>query len=303
MKLGIHMGQILVGTSSWADSSLVESGLFYPPEVKTPAERLRYYAGKFSIAEIDSSYHFFPTRQNLALWLDNTPSGFTFDIRAFSLFTGHPTPPNAMPRSIREEHPELAEHKGNIYMHHLPPEAADKLWEIFASQAAAIESAGKLGVILFQFPPWFHPNKENYDYLTACRGRFPAYRLAVEFRTGSWLTGDNLKETLAFLRRHELALVCVDEPQGMKTSVPPVAEVTSSIAMVRFHGRNAENWEKKGIPAAERFNYLYSRDELEAWAPDLRRMAERAEKVHVIFKNKSRDFPVRNARELTEILG
>ena len=86
------MSQILIGTSSWADHSLVESGLFYPPEVKTPAGRLSYYSERFPIAEIDSSYHYFPTRQNLTLWLENTPPGFVFDIRAFNLFTGHPTP-------------------------------------------------------------------------------------------------------------------------------------------------------------------------------------------------------------------
>ena len=161
------MSQVLIGTSSWADSSLVKSGLFYPPEVKTPADRLGYYSEMFPIAEIDSSYHYFPTRQNLTLWLENTPSGFTFDIRAFSLFTGHPTPPHSLPRSIREEHEELANHKGNLYLHHLTEDIADRLWEIFASYAKAMESAGKLGVILFQFPPWFHCNQENLNYLNA----------------------------------------------------------------------------------------------------------------------------------------
>ncbi len=297
------MSKILIGISSWADHSLVESGLFYPPEVKTPASRLSYYSERFPIAEIDSSYHYFPTQQNLTLWLENTPPGFVFDIRAFSFFTGHPTPPHSLPRSIRDEHEELANHKGNLYLHHLPEDVADRLWEIFASYARAIESAGKLGVILFQFPPWFHPNKENFDFLTACRERLPKHQLAVEFRIGDWVSVDNLEETLTFLSRHEVALVCVDEPQGMKTSVPPVAEVTSSVGMVRFHGRNAANWEKKGISAEERFNYLYSEDELRSWVPDIRRMAEQAEKVHIIFKNKSGDFPVRNAREFTEMLG
>jgi len=296
------MVRILVGTSSWADRSLVESGLFYPPEIKTAAERLRYYAGRFPIAEIDSSYHYFPTRQNLGLWLDNTPPGFVFDIRAFSLFTGHPTPVQALPRSIREQHAELADHKGNIYLHHLSEDVADQLWGIFASYAEEMESAGKLGVILFQFPPWFHVSKENFDYLTACRKRFPRQKLAIEFRTAGWLGEDNLKETLAFLRKHELALVCVDEPQGLKTSVPPVAEVTSSVGMVRFHGRNVENWEKKGIPAEERFNYLYGQKELRAWVSKVRKMVEQAGKVHVIFKNKFRDYSVRNAREFTEML-
>ena len=296
------MAKILIGTSSWADQSLIESGTFYPPEVKTPAERLRYYSGKFPIAEIDSSYHFFPTQQNLNYWIENTPPGFVFDVRAFSMFTGHPTPVLSLPRSIREEHQELAEHKGNIYLHHLRAEAVEQLWGIFNSQIEKIASAGKLGVILFQFPPWFHPNKENHDYLIACKLRFPGRDLAIEFRTGDWLSGDNLKETLSFLKSHGLALVCVDEPQGMKTSVPPVAEVTSSMGIVRFHGRNAAEWEKKGISAEQRFHYLYSDDELKAWALELKRMAETAEKIHVIFKNKSGDYPVRNALEMTKLL-
>ena len=297
------MSRILVGTSSWADRSLVESGLFYPPEVETAAERLSYYAGKFPIAEIDSSYHYFPTRQNLSLWLENTPPGFTFDIRAFSLFTGHPTPVGALPRAIREEHAQLADHKGNIYLHHLSEDVADRLWEIFAAYAAKMESAGKLGVILFQFPPWFHISKENLDYLTACRERFPKQQLAIEFRTADWLREDNLQHTLTFLRQHELAVVCVDEPQGLKSSVPPLAEVTSPVGIVRFHGRNAANWEKKGISVEERFNYLYDEDELRAWVPKVRKMAGQAAKVHVIFKNKFHDYSVKNAGQFTKMLG
>lgn len=140
------MTNILIGTSSWADHSLVESGLFYPPEVKTPAARLSYYSERFPVAEIDSSYHYFPTRQNLDLWLENTPAGFVFDIRAFSMFTGHPTPPRSLPKSIRGVHEELANHKGNLYLHHLPEDVAERLWEIFLSDVREIESAADQGL-------------------------------------------------------------------------------------------------------------------------------------------------------------
>jgi uncharacterized protein YecE (DUF72 family) len=297
------MSEILVGVSSWADHSLVESGLFYPDGVKTAADRLRYYSSRFPIAEIDSSYHFFPTRRNMDLWLENTPGNFVFDFRAFSLFTGHPTPVRSLPKSIREEHEELAEHKGNLYLHHLTEDTADRLWEIFTADVRMLDSAGKLGVVLFQFPPWFHPGKENREYIVSCRERLPEYRVAVEFRTGDWLSEENLDETTSFLRSHGIALVCVDEPQGMKTSVPPVIEVTSSTGIVRFHGRNAENWEKKGISAEERFDYLYSDEELEAWLPEIRRMAEQAGRVHVIFKNKSHDYSIRNAGMFMKMLG
>ena len=197
---------------------------------------------------------------------------------------------------------ELANHKGNLYLHHLTADVINRLWEIFASFAREVDAAGKLGVLLLQFPPWFHPNKENLDYLFACRKRFPDYQIAVEFRTGSWFSGKQIKETLNFLRHHQIALVCVDKPQGLKTSIPMMAEVTSSIGVVRFHGRNAENWEKKGVPADERFNYLYNEDELKTWLPKIERMANQTEKVHVIFKNKSRDFAVRNANEFKNML-
>lgn len=296
------MSNIYVGTSSWADHSLVESGMFYPQEVKTPAARLNYYSERFPIAEIDASYHYFPTRKNLDLWLDNTPPGFIFDIRAFSMFTGHPTPPRSLPRSIREEHDELANHKGNLYLHHLQEDVAERLWDIFLSDVRTIESAGKLGVILFQFPPWFHPNPENFDYLLTCKTHFPEHQIAVEFRSGDWFSQDNLNGTLAFLEQHQMALVCVDEPQGLQTSVPPVAEVTSSVGMVRFHGRNSENWEKKRVQAEERFNYLYNKEELTEWVPRVLKMAEKADKVHIIFKNKYLDYPVRNARDFIELL-
>ncbi len=231
------MAKILVGTSSWANPSLIESGLFYPPEVKSPAARLGYYSERFPIAEIAASFHYFPTRQNVALWLENTPAGFVFDIRAFSLFTGHPTPPHSLPRSIREEYQELDSHKGNLYQHHLPENVLSRIWEI-----------------------------------------------------------------LALLHQHQLSLVCVDEPQGMRSSVPPVAEVTSPVGMVRFHGRNAANWEKSRLAAEERFQYLYSEDELRGWPPAVRRMAKSAEEVHVIFKNKFRDFAIRNARKFAGML-
>lgn len=295
------MGRILVGISSWAEPELVRSG-FYPPEVKTPAERLRYYAARFPIAEIDSTYHFFPTQRNLTLWLANTPESFTFDVRAFSLLTRHPTPFTALPRTIREKYGSEIQAKGNVYPHHLPAAAIEELWAIFILTLESFQTAGKLGAVLFQFPPWFHPETENLDYITSCRERMPGYQMAVEFRVGSWLE-ERREETLQFLSKHQIALVCVDEPQGFKSSVPPVAEVTSQLANIRFHGRNKENWEARSIPATERFNYLYSEEELKEWAAKARSMAEKARELHIIFKNKHADFPVKNALQMKELLG
>lgn len=293
------MGRILVGISSWAE--LVPSG-FYPADVKTPEARLSYYASQFPIAEIDSSYHFFLTQRNLKLWLENTPEDFTFNVKAFSLFTQHPTPFNSLPRTIREKFGDKLPSKTNLYWQHFPVEAVEELWVIFAHTIESFHLTGKLGAVLFQFPPWFHPNPQNYDYIASCRERLSPYQVAVEFRVGSWLERHK-EETLDFLRRLGIALVCVDEPQGFKSSVPAVAEVTTPIAIIRFHGRNKENWERRGIPATAKFNYLYREDELKEWVLKIREMAEKAAEVHVIFKNKHADFPIRNALQMKELLG
>ncbi|MBI2980031.1 MAG: DUF72 domain-containing protein [Chloroflexi bacterium] len=294
------MGRNLVGISSWAEPELIQSG-FYPAEVKTAEERLSYYAARFSVAEIDSSYHFFPTQRNLALWLENTPDGFTFDVKVFSLFTQHPTPFSALPRTIREKYGGQIQAKENVYLHHLPDAAVEELWTILIRTMEAFRTAGRLGAGLFQFPPWFHPEPKNFDYIARCREKLPDYQMAVEFRVGSWLE-KRREETLEFLRKHGIALVCVDEPQGFKSSVPPVAEVTAPLALVRFHGRNKDNWEGKGLPSTEKFSYLYSEDELKEWVPKIRSMAEGAKELHVIFKNKHADFPVKNATQMKGLL-
>ncbi len=295
------MGRILVGISSWAEPELVRSG-FYPAMVKTPAARLSYYASRFPVTEIDSSYHFFPTQRNLALWLENTPDGFSFDVKVFSLFTQHPTRFSSLPRTIREKYGGLVQAKGNVYLHHLPDAAVDELWAIFTRAIQAFQAAGKLGAVLFQLPPWFHPEPRNLDYIGSCRERLAPYRMAVEFRVGDWLD-KHREETLKFLRERGIALVCVDEPQGFKSSVPPDDEATAPLGIVRFHGRNKEHWENKGIPSTEKFNYLYSENELEEWVPRIRALAGNTRELHVIFKNKHADYPIRNAARMKELLG
>jgi uncharacterized protein YecE (DUF72 family) len=124
----------------------------------------------------------------------------------------------------------------------------------------------------------------------------------MEFRVGSWLNEEHREQTLTLLRKQQIALVCVDEPQGLRSSVPPSAEATAPLGVVRFHGRNRENWERKDISTSERFSYLYSLDELKEWVPGIRLMAENVDAVHVIFKNKSQDFPIRNARQMQQLL-
>jgi uncharacterized protein YecE (DUF72 family) len=126
----------------------------------------------------------------------------------------------------------------------------------------------------------------------------PQYRLAVEFRHNSWVNEKNRQRTMDFLRQNDLPFVCVDEPQGFQSSVPPIVEATSDIGLIRFHGRNREMWEKKGISVAERFNYLYSENELREWVPRIKELAAKTRQLHVLFNNCYADKAVVNARQI-----
>lgn len=256
------MGEILVGITSWTEPTLIQSGRFYPEWANSAEARLRFYSSQFPIVEVDSTYYALPSENTAGLWVVRTPEKFIFDIKAFRLFTQHATPPSALPRDVREALPEEIREKGNLYVRDFPRELADELWKRFESALLPLDSAGKLGVVLFQFPPWFYAGNEQREYILSCKERLPQYRIAIEFRHNSWVGEKNLERTMTFLKSNNLPYVCVDEPQGLESSVLPIAEATSDIALVRFHGRNREMWEKKGIATASRFDYLYSEEEL-----------------------------------------
>ena len=296
------MAKTRVGTASWTDPTLVNSGRFYPDSVRSAEARLQYYASQFNIVEVDSSYYALPNERNSYLWVERTPDDFVFNFKVFRIFTQHPTPLNALPKDIRAQlSPEL-QNKGNLYYRDLPSEVTDDLWKRFESALLPLDSAGKLGVVLFQFPSWFYPGNQQREYILSSKQKLPQYRLAVEFRHNSWLNSKNSDRTLTFLRENDLPFVCVDEPQGFKSSVPPVVEVTSDIGLVRFHGRNNDTWEKKGIGPAERFNYLYSEEELKPWANKIAEMSKQTNEMHVLFNNCYEDKAVVNARQMSLML-
>jgi uncharacterized protein YecE (DUF72 family) len=296
------MGNILVGTTSWTEKTLIECGLFYPPSVKTPGDRLKYYASQFPITEVDSTYYGLPAERNAIVWAKRTPQHFTFHIKAFRLFTGHHTSPSTLPKDIREALRSVD--KKNVYYKDLPPELTDELWERFRSALKPLQVAGKLGAILFQFPQWFIPSRDGYAHILACAEKLEGIPVAVEFRNRIWFEGDRRERVLRFLREHKLVNVVVDEPQGFGSSVPAVWEITRpDLAMVRFHGRNRETWEAKGLKsAAERFNYLYSDAELGELAMYVKELAENAEETHALYNNCYRDYGQRNATEFQRLL-
>ena len=234
-----------------------------------------------------------------ATWRDRTPAEFIFNIKAFSLFTQHPTPVKAMPADLREAAAGETG-KERVYLKDVDPAVADQAWDRFFAALEPLREAGKLGAILLQFPPWFPISRANKDYIVACAERAAPRRVCVEFRNYTWMTDDNQKETLDFLASHQLPYVCVDMPQGYSSSIPPVVAATSDLALVRMHG-HSDKWESKSI--AERFGYRYSGRELDDWAAKVARLAEDAAETRVVFNNCYRDYAQVNARQLAERLG
>ena len=292
------MGQVQVGTASWTDRTLLESG-WYPPEADTPEQRLRYYARQFPLVEVDATYYALPGEQTAALWAARTPHGFTFNIKAFSLFTQHPTPVAALPKDLRPAAEKTG--KDRVYVQDLGPAVAEEAWQRFSAALEPLRSAGKLGAILLQFPPWFPISRARKDYIVACAQRAAPDRVCVEFRNRTWMTPENQDETLGFLTGHQLPYVCVDMPQGHRDSIPPVlAATTPGLAVVRMHGHSAK-WDSKDIH--ERFGYRYTDAELAEWAPKVRALARDATGTHVLFNNCYRNYAQVNAQQLTELLG
>ena len=297
------MSRILIGTASWTDPTLVKDGHFYPPGVTSAEDRLRFYAGQFPIVEVDSTYYFPPSERNAVLWIERTPKDFTFNIKAYSLLTNHPTKRESIYKDLQPDVPDELEDKKNLYREQLPDPLVEEVWQRFHDALMPLHSAGKLGAVLFQFPQWFVIGRKNKDYVLECADRLKDFRIAVEFRHKTWMEDRNVEETLSFLEEHDLPFVCVDMPQGFDSSIPPVATATAKdLALVRFHGRDTKVWAKKNVSASERFRYHYSKDELQEWVPRIRELSTNARETHVLMNNCYRDFAVNNARELGDLL-
>lgn len=295
---------IRIGTAGWTDPTLIKSGRFYPPGTTTAEARLRYYASQFPIVEVDASYYYLPTEQQAALWVERTPPDFVFHVKAFSLLTGHPTRRNALPKDLEDELAPDKRDAPRFYAAHLTADALAEIWRRFHAALLPLDSAGKLGAVLLQYPEWFVPRRSSREELRALRQRLPGYQVCVEFRNRAWLAeGSSRERTLRFLEEEQLPLVCVDMPQGFRSSLPPLAAVTSpELSVVRFHGRDPKTWQHKGPTAGPRFRYLYKESELREWVPRVERLAEQARKVHIVMNNCYSDYAVTNARQLAGLL-
>ena len=294
---------VLCGIAGWIDKQLIDSRAFYPPDATSSEDRLRFYASQFPMVEVDSSYYGMPKKENSVAWVARTPEGFRFDVKAFSLFTHHPTRANALPKDIREGLPQDLQEKKSFYVDQAPPEVVDAAWQAFRDALDPLRKGGRMGAVFFQFPPWFYPSGKHLAYIEQVQERMFGFDVAVEFRKDDWLDDEHRDGTIDFLRRRGIPYVAVDTPGGFYNALPPVHAVTSDkLAVVRFHGRNAETWNITGAPPNLRFRWDYRDEELAEWVPRIRELEEHTAEVHAIMNNNYSNWSVKNARQLEELL-
>jgi uncharacterized protein YecE (DUF72 family) len=303
LPLTLGGGLVRVGTASWTDPTMTAPGVFYPLDATDAEARLSYYASRFPVVEVDATYYALPARRTAELWVERTPPDFTFDVKAHALMTGQPTEVKRLPKDLRAELPAELAAKSRVYGKDLPAELRDAVWEIFRDALAPLYSAGKLGAVFLQFPRWVFPSNEAREAILEARDRMGEIPIAVEFRSAAWFNEKNAGRTLDFLERNEIPFVMVDEPQGTRSSLPPMLVVSSpALAVVRFHGRRVDTWEATGIPVVERFRYLYEPEELGEWVPRIREAATHTREVHVLMNNCYANYGTTNAREIADLL-
>jgi uncharacterized protein YecE (DUF72 family) len=280
---------IRIGTCSWADDALV--GHWYPAGL--PArERLAWYAERFSTVEVDSTYYRVPDTAMVQGWADRTPPGFVMHVKAFGLMTRHPVRLEQLPPELRDGMP--VDDRGRV--DRPPRELRATVFRAFLDALEPLRAAGKLGGILFQLPPYVVWKPASLDYLEWAAAQLGDDRMLVEFRHASWFAEGVVDQVLRWLEERGLAYVAVDAPRSDAANVPrTVVAATSPLAYVRFHGRNAATWNRRGGGASERFDYLYAEDELREWVEPLRELSGGSEEAYAFFNNNNQTDGVAQA--------
>jgi uncharacterized protein YecE (DUF72 family) len=291
---------IRVGICSWTEKTLIQSGEFYPRNVTSAEGRLRYYASQFDTVEVDSVYYAIPDPKTAWLWDMRTPSDFTFHIKTYGALTGHAINPQTLPKDLQAQagpagNPKSVYVKDNTLLGLIASRLRDSL--------EPLHRAGKMGLMVFQYPPWFTFSTRNLDYILHCKQWMNDLPLAVEFRHGSWLRPGRQRDVFRFLGENSITYVSADEPQyGDLSTVPFVPAVTGNTAYFRLHGRNTENWLKKGVETSLRYAYRYSEKELEGFIPHIEEAAARSETTYVMLNNCHTGYAVQNAARIKELL-
>jgi uncharacterized protein YecE (DUF72 family) len=256
--------RIRVGTAGWSYDDW--KGIVYPASMPRSLHPLTYLSAFMDTVEVNSSFYRPPNPKHCETWVHKVAENpaFMFTFKLWERFTHQ-----------RESSPSEGEIQQ--YRHGIAP----------------VVEAGKLGAILIQFPWSFRRTPENRKWLANVLDTFAEYPLALEIRHESW----NVPDVYEGLAQREVAFCNIDQPL-FSESIKPSDKVTARVGYIRLHGRNAADWFRKDAGRDERYNYLYSRHELEEWLTMVRRMRRRANDIFVITNNHFEGQAVVNAFEL-----
>jgi uncharacterized protein YecE (DUF72 family) len=260
-----------IGTSGFSFPDW--KGKVYPANIQD-RDMLGYYERGlgFNTLEINFTYYQVPSAKTIEGMVKKTSPEFKFSVKCHKEMTHE---------IWTDESRTLIKDNKSVF-------------DSFLEGIKPLVQSGKILCVLAQFPVFFLNRKENKEYILLCHDRLAGMPLIIEFRNSGWLREDILK----FLRDHGLGFCIVDEPK-LPRLVKFVPEVTSDIAYLRFHGRN-KNW--FNVPASERYNYLYSDEELREFVPEVKRLAGIARETCAFFNNCHAGAAAINAMRMKEVM-
>jgi uncharacterized protein YecE (DUF72 family) len=290
------MGEILVGTSSWSDPGFVEE---WYPDGMAARDRLPWYAERFGIVEVNSTFYAIPDRTTVHRWAQATPDGFVFDVKVHRALSRHAADLKSLPPDLRTDVETSG--RGRV---RLTPDLERALAARLLEELRPLEEVGKLGAFLVQLTPAFSPDKHRLDELDGLVEALKPHKLAVELRHRGWVRDKRVEETLRWYEDRGVAWVGVDAPPDDHVPIMPALDSVTrdDLAYLRAHGRNTEGY-MTGKSVAERFAWRYTDEELEEIGDRARQLAEQAAEVHVLFNNNRGDDAPTAARRFRALQG
>jgi len=288
------MTRIRIGTASWTDPGFVAD--WYPPKLPASA-RLRWYAERFNYVEVNSTFYAIPNARTVERWCNETPGDFLFDVKLPKALSRHRMEAKFLPPDLRVK---LPQRNGAVQ---LSPETEELVMTRLLRELEPLRSANKLGAFLLQLSPSFRPKNNQLTELDSLLPRLDGVPLALELRNRDWVTGDQMDQTLSWLRERRVTFVLVDAPASEHFTVMPGIDCVTNPALgyFRFHGRNEEGY-IRGRSVAERFDYEYSDDEVKELAERIRKVALEVEELRVIANNNRSNYAPRLVERLTKLL-
>ncbi|KMY55201.1 hypothetical protein AC623_15765 [Bacillus sp. FJAT-27231] len=266
---------LYVGVTGWGDhDTLYKSGI-------AARDKLKEYGAHFPTVEVDASFYAVQPLRNMKKWVDETPESFQFVVKAYQGMTGH--------------------ERGEI-----PFESKEEMFQAFIESLVPMKEAGKLAMVLFQFPPWFDCQRKNVEYLRYCKERMGDAPIAVEFRHQSWYSPALLEKTITFLKDEKWIHTVCDEPQAGEGSIPIILQATDpEKTLVRLHGRNKQGWQKQGNKnwREVRYLYRYNENELNQWVEFTKKLQQQSKHVYMLFNNNSGGDAADNAKQFIQLAG